>query len=79
MYLNGVDFELTYIFDYFWNFIGTVVNTMKSWTITLHGHTVSFFSLALAVFVITVVTSALPVIGGADKEKDIQDERRKHK
>lgn len=77
--LLDIDFDITYVFEYFWNFLGTVVGTMKTWTITLHGHTVSFFSLALGVFVIMVVTSALPVVGGADKQKDMQDERRKKK
>lgn len=67
MLLRAADFDLTRVFELLWSFVGNVVAEMKLWTFTLHGHTVSIFSLVLAVFVIEVITSALPVVGDKDK------------
>lgn len=64
--LRAADFDLTRAFEVLWSFVGSVVAEMKLWSFTVHGHSVSIFSLFLAVFVLDVVTSALPVVG--DKE-----------
>lgn len=67
MWIRAIDFDLTYVFEYLWNFLGSVVGEMKLWTFTVAGHTVSIFSLSIAVAVLWIIITALPVIGNRDQ------------
>lgn len=67
MWIRAIDFDLTYVFEYLWTLLGNIVGEMKLWTFTIHGHSVSIFSLAIAVAVLTIIINALPVIGNQDQ------------